>query len=179
MPIYMKFDAIGSTIGSGGATQVHGMSLGARKLTPGSITHGVHSSNAGGGWSHGSEIHAFDFGVQSPRDPQSGSASGKRQHGSFTITKSVDKASPLIFQSCVNNESFKSLNVHLYTSPNPPKKRPSLTIQLSDVRLVGVSSAKHQAATDTYELEEILFSYEKIEISHDDGKVTKQDDWTQ
>ena len=43
--------------------------------------------------------------VLSPRDAASGLPTGKRQHKPFTITKEVDKSSPLLYGVLVNNEN--------------------------------------------------------------------------
>jgi hypothetical protein len=45
------------------------------------------------------------------RDAASGLPSGKRQHGTVTIVREVDEASPLLWQALVNNETFKSITV--------------------------------------------------------------------
>ncbi len=51
-------------------------------------------------------IIAFDQEIKSPRDAASGLPTGKRQHGPLTITKEVDKSTPLIYSAMVNNENI-------------------------------------------------------------------------
>jgi len=166
MAIYMKLGAVGSVVGCTEASVVHGMHLGSHPLTPANLSHGV-------------EVQAFSFGVQAPRDSQSGSVSGKRQHQPLVVVKEIGKTSPLLLQSCVNNEQFHSLNIQLYTSIPKPKGTPALIIQLTNAAVAGVKRAPHTASRDTYELEEIEFTFQKIEISQNDGKVSMKDDWTQ
>src|SRR5262245_48014778 len=45
----------------------------------------------------------YSFHVESPRDIASGMASGKRRHYPMSITKLVDKTSPLFFQALCSN----------------------------------------------------------------------------
>src|SRR5580700_6980301 len=58
---------------------------------PGSSTDAAHA-----GWI---QIVSFNFGVQSPRDPQTGLATGKRQHEPIIVTKPADKSSSILFQA--------------------------------------------------------------------------------
>jgi type VI secretion system secreted protein Hcp len=46
-------------------------------------------------WIGWSEVYGYDFLVQSPRDPATGQASGKRQHQPVKIIKRWDGSSPL------------------------------------------------------------------------------------
>jgi len=165
MPIYMKFDAEGSVVGSAEASVVHGMHLGSHPLTPANLSHGV-------------ELQTFSYSVEAPRDPQTGSASGKRQYKPLVVVKEIGESSPLLSQSCVNNEQFHSLNIQLYTSISQLKRIPSLIIQLTNASVAGVKRSSHTESRDTNELEEIEFAFDKIEISRNDGKVSKIDDWT-
>ena len=43
-----------------------------------------------------------------PRDAASGLATGRRMHKPFTITKEVDKASPLLMKACASGPAFSS-----------------------------------------------------------------------
>jgi len=112
----VKFDSVGSVVGCTEASVVHGMQLGSHPLTPANLSHGV-------------EVHSFSFGVQAPRDAQTGMASGKRQHKPRVVVKETGESSPLLLQSRVTNEQFQSLNIQLYTSVSQLKRMPSLTIQ--------------------------------------------------
>lgn len=52
------------------------------------------------------DLEAFSYDVVSPRDAASGLPTGKRQHkpvfSDITLTKLVDKATPLLFKKCAN-----------------------------------------------------------------------------
>src|SRR5690349_7262262 len=62
-------------------------------------------------------VHAFNHQITSPRDPASGQATGKRQHGALTITKEIDKSTPLLFNALVNNENLTRCELKCF-APN-------------------------------------------------------------
>ena len=55
--------------------------------------------------SDGSCSIAFEYDVKSPRDAASGQSSGKRQHKPFTITKELDKSSPMMLRESPTKQS--------------------------------------------------------------------------
>jgi len=165
MPIYMKFGTEGSVVGCTEASVVHGMQLGSHPLKPANLSHGV-------------VLQSFSLGVVAPRDAQTGLPTGKRQHKPLVMLKEIGESSPLLSQSCVNNEQFHSLNIQLYTSISQLKRTPSLIIQLTNASVAGVKRSSHTESRDTNELEEIEFAFQKIGITYNDGKVSKMDDWT-
>jgi len=73
------------------------------------------------GWKDGSEIHSFAFGVEVPTDIQQGTASGKGQQPPIVIRKSVDGASPQLFQALCTNEVLNDVQIH-YWQPEPSGK---------------------------------------------------------
>jgi type VI secretion system secreted protein Hcp len=128
--------------------------------------------------------------IKSPRDAATGQASGKRQHGAISITKEWGPATPQIFQALVTNEVLKSvLFEFIQTTPEGAEdiyhtiKLVSATISM--VRYMtggdaveGSASAKHTSTYDTHELEEVSFTYARIEMEHKPGKTAAFDDWT-
>src|SRR4029453_15413727 len=64
------------------------------------------------------EIWGWSHEVLSPRDAASGAPTGKRQHKPFTVTKPVDKSSPLLMSSLVNNEELTEVTMVIYR-PSP------------------------------------------------------------
>ena len=65
------------------------------------------------------DVLALTHEIISPRDAASGLPTGKRQHKPFTITKPVDKSSPLLFESLVKGEPFQ-----LEVTTSAPDRRP-------------------------------------------------------
>lgn len=126
----------------------------------------------------------FSYAVQSPRDVATGLASGKRQHQPFVVTKEVGASTPQVFQSCVTNEVLKSVLFEYIHTTAEGKEEVFYTIKLTNATVAGHkhytdATAKHTEANDTHELEEVSFTFQKIDIEHKVGKTAASDDWTQ
>lgn len=133
---------------------------------------------------------SFSYDLKSPRDASSGQASGKRQHSPIRIVKEWGAATPQIFQALVTNEvlqevtlEFRKTNAngeeYLYHRIKLTNASISAIRQFTggDAGAEGASSSKHATATDTRELEEVSFTFQKIDIDNFDGKTAAQDDW--
>ncbi len=126
---------------------------------------------------------AFAYGVKSPRDMATGLAAGKRQHGPVVVTKELGASTPQLFQACVTNEILKSvLFEYIHTTPEG-KEEVYFTIKLtnatvSELRQYTAQSAKHQESGDTHELEDVSFTFQKIDMENKAFKTAASDDWT-
>jgi len=103
--------------------------------------------------------------IVSPRDPASGLPTGKRQHKPFTITKLLDKSTPLLLTALVTNENLVFVKVAITDGT-------SNTIMMIQLTNASVASRRQIGQT-----EEIAFTYQKISWTWVDGGVTAQDDW--
>lgn len=120
--------------------------------------------------------------IVSPRDAASGLPTGRRQHKPFTITKPLDKATPLLAKALTTNENLTEVVIRFW--------RPSLggaEVQFFMVKLTNANIASHSiklpatfdASTSSWpELEEISFTYQKITWTWTDGGVTHEDSWS-
>ena len=123
----------------------------------------------------GGEVSFPVFGLSheiiSPRDSASGLPTGKRQHKPFTITKPVDKASPLLFASLVNGEPV-SVEVTSF-SRTGGRWMPLVTARLDNafVAAIGPQSA------DDRPTEEVAFYYNRIAFSYAATGTTVEDSW--
>jgi len=129
------------------------------------------------------QIQAFQFLMQlaAPRDASTGQASGKRQYSPITITKEWDACSPQIFEAASTNETLSLVEVDfLRTSPDG-KESVYETIKLTDAtissvkRYIGFLDAGEPP--DSRQLEDVSFSFSKIEITHSDGGTMFIDNW--
>jgi type VI secretion system secreted protein Hcp len=102
--------------------------------------------------------------IVSPRDPASGLPTGKRQHKPFTITKEIDKSTPLLMRALVDNENLTSVLIGLLRNGQ----------QIATVKLTNASVANYVAhgLTETWSI-----SYQKITWTWVDGGITAEDDW--
>jgi type VI protein secretion system component Hcp len=84
----------------------------------------------------------------------SGMATGKRMHKPLTITKELDKASPLLAQACASGQHLKEVDVALASKPGGFYK-------LTDVLIS--SDQKSASSGGDRPMETISFTYQKIE----------------
>ncbi len=126
---------------------------------------------------------ALTWDVQSPRDVATGQASGKRQHGPVTFTKEWGTASPQIFQALCTNEVMKSVLFEFIRTTPEGVEEVHYTITLVNATISRVHSyiemTKHDAKSDVHELEDVSFSYQRVELESKLGKTMASDDWTQ
>lgn len=126
--------------------------------------------------------------ITSPRDIATGQASGKRQHGPVTIMKEWGAASPQLFQALVTNEVLKSVLIEFFHTTPEGAEECYHTVKLVNATVSKIAqstgsgesagSAKTAASHDTHELEEISFTYQRIEVENIPGQTSAEDDWT-
>ncbi len=126
--------------------------------------------------------------ITSPRDVATGQASGKRQHGPVVITKEWGASSPQLFQALVTNEVLTSVQLEFFHTTPDGLEEVYHTIRLVNATVSKLAqstgtgessgSSKTSATYDTHELEEISFTYQRIEVENLPGQTSAEDDWT-
>lgn len=132
---------------------------------------------------------SYEHEIVSPRDIASGQASGKRQHYPIKITKEWGPASPQLMVALTTNEALPKVLFEFYkTTPEGVEEvyyKITLTnATISRIKYVtgageSAGTAKTQASYDTHELEEVSFTYQKIEVENTGGQTMAVDDWHQ
>jgi len=157
MPIFVNFGTIsGEKTGNG---QVHGLNLGMKALTPNTVRF-----------------------IQSPRDVSTGQSVGRRKWEPLKIIKEIGSSKPLFF-TLGRNKVLPTLHLNFEKPDSAGKLVTYFTITLSDatvgsiVRKPAPSFSKRSIAADTHELEEIEFTFRKIEYKYSSGKTSHSDDW--
>ena len=131
---------------------------------------------------------AFHYDVKSPRDMASGMASGKRQHGAITFTKSIDSSSPQLFQALVSNEVLKSVLFEFRNTNANGEEQVFYQITLTNATISeveqyvgatgqGVAEGKRSGALDSSPLEDVSLTFQKVEVVSLTGKTMAADDW--
>jgi type VI secretion system secreted protein Hcp len=118
------------------------------------------------------QVIALSHEIISPRDSASGLPTGKRQHKPFSITKQVDKSSPLLLKACIEAEPF-SVEVTTFRRTGG-RFVPVVTVRLDNafVATIGPQSA------DDRPTEEVAFYYNKISFSYAETGTTVEDFWS-
>jgi type VI secretion system secreted protein Hcp len=126
-------------------------------------------------------VIAVNHDVISPRDPASGLPTGKRMHKPFTITKELDKSSPLLYNLLVNNENITDWELQFWRPSATGAENQHYTVKLTNANIASINfrmaNNKHPDLMKFAEYEEIAFTYQKIEWTWVDGGITAMDDW--
>ena len=119
-----------------------------------------------GAFSKGTPIPvlAVSHEIISPRDPQSGLPTGRRQHMPISVTMQWGPTTPKFLQALVNNENLTSVLIGLLRGG-----KLVATIQLAN------ASVSHFVQTD--QNVQFDFTYQKIEWTWIAGGISAQDDW--
>lgn len=118
----------------------------------------------------------FQFELHSPRDPATGLPMGKRQYTPITFTKELGAASPQIFQALNSNELLTTVEFDFVRSGTMGQQAVYYTVKLTNATVTSVRSYI-SAAPDQRALEDVSFTFQKIEIEDKEGKTSAMDDW--
>ena len=124
---------------------------------------------------------AFEHEIVSPRDASSGLPTGRRQHKPLTIVKPIDKASPLVMKMLTTNETCDMTLKFFRKNAQTGASEEYYSIKLTNATVCGVRAWKPNtrdvSADRAGDLEEVSFTYQKIEWIYKDGGVTHEDSW--
>lgn len=128
-------------------------------------------------------VVAYAHEMYSPRDAASGLPTGKRMHKPLTITKEIDKSSPLIYNALVNNERLTEFELRFWR-PSPKgtgAEQQFFTIKLTNANVSQVYEymLDNKIAENMKfpPMEMVSFTYQKITWTYEDGGITAEDDW--
>ncbi len=123
------------------------------------------------------KVLSISNGIFRPRDSATGSLSGNRQHKPLTITKPVDKSTPLIFKAIANNEPVTRAEFRFFRGVPGGGEEHYYTILLESAAVSAASGVGGKG--DDLPTEMVSFTYERITWTYEDGGVTHTDDWNQ
>lgn len=126
-------------------------------------------------------VIAYNHEVVSPRDAASGLPTGKRQHKPLTVTKEIDKSSPLLMNVLTNNEQLTKFELRFWQPSPTGQEVQHYTIELENASIAGIRSEmlnnKYSENMNHKEREHVSFCYQKITWTWMDGGITASDDW--
>jgi len=128
------------------------------------------------------EIYGFSHEIQAeaPADTASGLPTGKRQHKPISVTKPIDKATPLLLKALVDGKKFGVCKIEVYkTAGKLSQERLLYSIDLkSDEDSTGVFICNRSEVLEGGRYsEEVSFCYDEIVWEYADGGITVEDDW--
>jgi type VI protein secretion system component Hcp len=152
-PAHMNWITVASVV----AQDLNGDAQADRESSAPSVSEVVVSKSASGAGAGKANIGSSSSGagagkVAAPRDIATGQASGKRMHKPFTITKEIDKSSPLLAEACASGKHFQEVDVDLASGGK---------YKLMDAMISSVS----KSSGGDRPTESISFTYQKIEMT--------------
>ncbi|MHC8355990.1 Hcp family type VI secretion system effector [Pseudomonas sp. LB3P81] len=122
-------------------------------------------------------IQALSHGIFVPK----GSGSGRRMHKPLIITKTIDKASPLINNALCSGELLTQCRVEWYRTSAQGIQEHFYTMELEDAVIVGSEVLMpHCQDPDTAhvtQLERVHFNYRRINWRHEISRTVGSDEW--
>jgi type VI secretion system secreted protein Hcp len=126
-------------------------------------------------------IRAVEHIIEIPRNPQTGSPTGQRIHLPMTLTKEIDKASPLLHQVLTNGEKLTHVTLAYYRHVPEGKDEKYYTVTLSDATITSIRTwmpdRELEANNTMGHMEDISFAYSGIKWCYEKGGVTGEDAW--
>jgi type VI secretion system secreted protein Hcp len=112
------------------------------------------------------DIVSFTFGATMPAVIGSGSSGGEARSGranvqDVTITKVLDKTSPLLFDDCVTGNYLKKVDI-LYDKPMGDSQEDYFKIHMEDALITSIQLS----GTQENPMESISFAFSKIKVSY-------------
>lgn len=146
-------------------------------ISGGANTH----DSIGVGWQSGHEdqimVQAVNHGVSVP----AGQSDGKRMHRPLTITKVLDKATPLLFSAACSGEKLKTCRLDWYRPSSSAGLERFFTLELTDAVIINVETimphCQDVSVAGFTQMERIQFAYRKITVRHDICGTMATDAW--
>jgi type VI secretion system secreted protein Hcp len=129
------------------------------------------------------ECVSYEQGVTSAREAGTGTVVGRRQYTPLTITKRIDKSSPLLMKALVNNEKIDA--TFKFFRPNPAGDGTTeqfYSVALKEGHIASVKQIVPETlnpVTASYPpLEQVAFVFKTISWTYTKGGVTHEDSWS-
>ncbi len=118
-------------------------------------------------------VIAVSHEIVSPRDAASGLPTGKRMHKPFVITKEIDKSTPVLYRALASNENLSSAE---FTFVDTVKgvETPVYTVKLTNANIASIRLIE---GADGKLVQEVTFTYQKIEWTWIPDGIIAMDDW--
>jgi type VI secretion system secreted protein Hcp len=122
--------------------------------------------------------------VETPREGASAQITGRRLFRPLTITKRVDKSSPVLFKALCRNEKVDDA-LFMFFRANPTgngEEQKYMTIELVDGYVTSLETVSEDATRSHSEqptaMEDVKFVFKKITVTYTDGGITHTDSWS-
>lgn len=127
-------------------------------------------------------VQAFDHVVEIPTDDR-GIASGRRTHRPMTITKEIDRSTPMLYQALCTNELLTEVTLNWYRLDGSGEYELYYSMFMENAFIVrvhpwvpNVLNRKNEAMKH---MEDVSISYEKIIWTWEPDGIEYEDSWDQ
>lgn len=124
------------------------------------------------------KIYAMEHEVAIPTDDR-GAPTGARVHGPLTITKELDKSSPLLHQALSTGERLSDVELKFFRPTQTGAEEHYYTVKLEDAMIISVksrfSSAQEEVGGELGYMEDVSFVYDKITWMWEPEGIESQD----
>jgi type VI secretion system secreted protein Hcp len=133
---------------------------------------------------HAGEIGGLrlSMGLDIPRDPATGQASGKRKHQPLTITKEWGAASFQILQAAITNEVLTEVQLKFVNSSPTGAEDVTCTVTLTNAGIAAfrryIGEVEATSGSGMLRLEDMSFTFERIVIQDLIGHTSFTDSWS-
>lgn len=128
------------------------------------------------------EVNGYNHEVSSPYDPQTGLATGKRQHRPFKILKEISRSSVDFESAWVKGQTLKSAELRLYRPSQTGLDVNYYTYRFVGVRIVSIRdwmpNNRDSSVLSIPHTQEISFTYDTIEWEFVPGRAAATDSWS-
>jgi type VI secretion system secreted protein Hcp len=124
----------------------------------------------------------YSMAVTSPRDVATGQASGKRRYQPLSIVHPIGPSSPQLFNAVVSNEVLKTVKLTLSRATPDGRSATSFTITLMNATVASLRHLTLDSTSPSYAaapvvVEEVTFSFAKIEMTAPGAGTVGTDSW--
>lgn len=130
-------------------------------------------ASAGRGSGVNAIVEGYHHSIEVPQDALTARATGRRQHTPLTVTKWVDKATPLLYRAMSGSETIPSVTLRIPTSQG--RGGEPVIITLTNARIVGIESMVAEGTSRARE--DVSFIYDKIKWASAEGGTEFEDSW--
>ncbi len=144
--------------------------------TQGLITQGASTPESVGNMAvedHADECRVVEMkhNVFLPQDPHSGQPTGQRVHEKITLTKLMDKSSPLLYNALATGETLNKVEIKFYRTSAAGSLEHYFTILMEQAICVGMRALMPNVLDPQMsqygQMEEASFSYASITWTHE------------
>ena len=110
-------------------------------------------------------FESYSFSAANIGSQSSGAGAGKVTFNPFSITRKIDKASPVLFKACITGQHITKVTLELLPAVQKGTAVPLLKVVLKDVFVATISEAGN--VHGGVPLEEIVFSFRSFQVTVD------------